>query len=93
MEKFLDSICDKCNYCKIDPKCSGCEKCVQCTSRSQVGIVKKFLILDFQSCREAADSARLARTCLHARSDVGKAAESVRALPAVKIFEDKHFMR
>ena len=38
VDKFLDNICEKCNYCKIDPKCDGCEKCSQCTSRSQVGI-------------------------------------------------------
>merc|ERR1711864_39445 len=32
---FLDQLCDKCDYCKKDPTCSGCAKCKQCTDKSQ----------------------------------------------------------
>merc|ERR1712059_10853 len=32
---FLDQLCDKCDYCKKDPTCSGCAKCEQCTDKSQ----------------------------------------------------------
>ena len=33
----LEGICEKCEYCKTDPGCSGCEQCESCrTDPSQV---------------------------------------------------------
>ena len=81
VDKFLDNICEKCNYCKIDPKCNGCEKCSQCTSRAQVikCFVKLLLINKTLQFRVAADSARLVRMLMLARKDAGRAADSVKA--------------
>ena len=99
VDKFLDNICEKCNYCKIDPKCDGCEKCSQCTSRSQVGIflLNIYMKLTILYFRVAADSARLGRTLVHARRDAGRAADSVQASRAAMIGKDKYsscdFMR
>ena len=92
VDKFLDNICEKCNYCKIDPKCDGCEKCSQCTSRSQVVIFLLYIYvkLTLLYFRVAADSARLGRTLLHARRDAGRAADYVRVLRAAMIGKDKY---
>ena len=35
----LEGICEKCEYCKTDPGCSGCEQCETCrTDPSQVSL-------------------------------------------------------
>lgn len=31
--KFLDNLCEKCSYCKIDPTCSGCADCSKCVNK------------------------------------------------------------
>ena len=33
---FLADLCLKCDYCKSDPTCQGCEECSQCQNRKQV---------------------------------------------------------
>ena len=32
---FLDRVCKKCDYCKEDPQCDGCKRCVECVSGEQ----------------------------------------------------------
>merc|ERR1711997_522050 len=34
---FLTDLCEKCDYCKEDPTCIGCQHCSTCENRKQDG--------------------------------------------------------
>ena len=44
---FLDNLCEKCDYCKDDPTCSGCVNCSRCEDKkvSQLSIIIIIIII------------------------------------------------
>ena len=45
---FLADLCLKCDYCKSDPTCQGCEECSQCQNRKQV--TTQYSIIQYTRC-------------------------------------------
>ena len=71
---LLNRICEKCNYCKTDPNCDGCQRCGECSSRSQVWSIGIYIknTIETVFCREDADSARKVKMRLVAEKDAPK---------------------
>ena len=76
--KFLDNLCEKCSYCKIDPTCSGCADCSKCVNKKVRLSSPPDLHRYHSYCllRATADTARSGRARTSARLAVLRAAVS-----------------
>ena len=84
---FLDRVCKKCDYCKDDPQCDGCKKCVDCVSGDKtVGRHKRWRLQEINKntfylsfiYRKGVGFVRKKRTRRPAGRDVTKDAISVK---------------